>query len=105
MKRTQNQLNAISYYYTEKRRKENVAKLEELEINHIYNWQTHYKTLTGFINGYGTPIFNQVVEETLDRLQKRYIMLLKTVNCHKETKKATYASIKQCHNYLIKGAK
>lgn len=49
---TQAQLNAISRYYTEKRRREWEQKAEEYGILKAFNKQKQYKTIRGYVLAY-----------------------------------------------------
>ena len=49
---TQAQLNAISRYYTEKRRREWEQKAEEYGILKAFNNQKQYKTIRGYVLAY-----------------------------------------------------
>lgn len=64
------QLNAISYYYAEQNRKKAREQAAELRIEHIFEFQKNYKTITRFVKAYGTERFLQAAKSAKKSLEK-----------------------------------
>lgn len=66
------QLHAISKSYSNKRKKEIKKKADEMGILKFFYYQSTYKTLTGFVNAYGSKKFNQACDEASQRIAAEY---------------------------------
>lgn len=95
----QSQLRAISYAYSEKKRRADRKQAEELGINLIYSWNSVYKTLGGFVNAYGTKNFEKAVRTAKEALEER-AEKLKKCGCTSWKVEECQDSLKQCNNYL-----
>lgn len=70
-KRKKSQLNAIAYAYAAKNRAKYWKDAEVLEINYIFKFQKVYKTIGGFVNGYGSTNFKKAVKNAAENAQNR----------------------------------
>lgn len=67
------QLLAISYAYAEAAKKKYRHKAETLGIDLIFVCQSHYKTLGGFVRGYGSVAFNEAVKRCYGELKQTHV--------------------------------
>lgn len=64
------QLHAISRSYSDKKKREIAKKAIDLRIATIFEYQNLYKTLTGFVNAYGSIRFKQACKTAKIRLEE-----------------------------------
>ena len=64
------QLNAISYYYSNKRKEEEKSECEKLNLLTAFDFQSQFKTIKGFLNAYKNKSqkFALAKEEAIKRI-------------------------------------
>lgn len=98
------QLNAISYSYSEKRKKANLARLAELQLDRVFKYQTIYKTAAEFVKGYEKkqPRFLKAMIEASLKVNQKAVAIDKNPTAKEWAKKQILADLEQVRGFFDK---
>lgn len=96
-----NQLNAISYSYSKKRKDAAITAASELKIDLLFGFQKKFRTIQGFVKSYGTKSFDAAVKEAAENIEIKAMSLEKSKSFGHSFDVAIAAKIQQI-NYIAK---